>query len=87
VHCVEQDCFKPFRDDQLGRYDMVNVRFMLVLITPSNLEAFLENICSLLSEYRRSMARNAYHMAKIPHVSNPKARSTAHHTVVPWRAK
>jgi hypothetical protein len=50
VNLYEQDSFKPFPQEFLGQYDVVNLRSALCYINNEDAEPLLENWVSLLSE-------------------------------------
>jgi len=49
MHLTEQDIFKPFPEEYLGAYDIVNLRFALCFVNNIDAEPLLENLISLLS--------------------------------------
>ncbi|KAL9093259.1 MAG: hypothetical protein Q9165_004000 [Trypethelium subeluteriae] len=46
---MEHDAFKPFPQQYIGAYDVVNARFLLTLIRSPEAVPFLENLVTLLS--------------------------------------
>lgn len=46
------DFYKPFPEDQIGKYDLVHVRHLVLAIQGSDLKVAVQNICSLLSTLR-----------------------------------
>ncbi|KAJ5918712.1 hypothetical protein N7454_009856 [Penicillium verhagenii] len=44
----EHDAFQPFPEEHLGKYDIINVRFFMTLLSGQNLPQLLQNVMSLL---------------------------------------
>ena len=50
VHLHVQDVFTPFPPDHVGIYDVVQLRFFLTLVNPTNVRGLIENLMTLLSK-------------------------------------
>ena len=46
----QQDVTKPFSDELLGTFDLINLAFVSYALTSRGWEIALQNLCSLLSE-------------------------------------
>ena len=53
LHFWIHDCFKPFAEDLLGKFDVVNVRFFVTIVTPQTLPPLIQNLMTLLSTYSK----------------------------------
>jgi hypothetical protein len=53
------NCFEPFADEYLGRFDIVNAQFWLCIVNDDVADKLLDNFLTLLSK----MTRCAYAMA------------------------
>ena len=51
------DCFEPFAAEDMGQFDVVNIKFMLCIVNDDVAAKLLQNVLTLLSKLYRTCVR------------------------------